>query len=268
MTVVSALFPVFIQRMPDSSKVRVLDDLQGIASAAADEFVALCRESIKDHGRFTVALSGGSTPKALHAVLVERSAKEPKIIDWSRVQVFLGDERHVPPDHPDSNFRMANETLLSKVPIPKQNIHRMRCENSDAAQAAAEYDVELAQVFQLEANEFPRFDLIILGMGPDGHTASLFPKTAALNELTKRVVANWVEKFNTWRVTFTRPTINNAASVMLMVGGEDKAAALAEVMDGGSAEMYPVKYVKPASGKLFWVVDRAAAKLLKGVNNE
>jgi 6-phosphogluconolactonase len=252
--------------MPERSNVRVLDDLQGISRAAADEFVAVSRQSIKDHGRFTVALSGGSTPKALHAILVEHSAKNPKLIDWSRVQIFFGDERHVPPDHPDSNFRMANETLLSKVPIPKENIHRIRCENSDAVQAAAQYDAELAQVFQLEANEFPRFDLILLGMGPDGHTASLFPKTAALKDLTKRVVANWVQKFNTWRVTFTRPTINNAASVMLMVAGEDKAAALAEVMNGGSPETYPVKYVKPTNGTVIWLVDRAAARLVKDID--
>lgn len=252
--------------MADSPKICVLDDLQAIAQAAADEFAAVCQQSIKDHRRFTVALSGGSTPKALHAVLVERSAKNPKLIDWSRVQIFFGDERHVPPDHPDSNFRMANETLLSKVPISKENIHRIHCENPDAAKAAAEYDAELAKAFRLKEREFPRFDLILLGMGPDGHTASLFPRTAALNELSKRVVANWVEKFHTWRVTFTRPNINNAASVVLMVAGEDKAAALAEVMNGGSAEMYPVKYVKPTNGQLVWLVDRAAAKLMKDIN--
>jgi len=254
--------------MSDRTNVRILDDLQAIAQAAADEFVDQCQQSIKDHGRFTVALSGGSTPKALHAVLVERSRNDPKLIDWSRVQVFFGDERHVPPDHPDSNFRMANETLLSKVPLLKENIHRIHCEHPSAAQAAAEYDVELAQAFELKSGDFPRFDLILLGMGPDGHTASLFPKTAALNELSKRVVANWVEKFNTWRVTFTRPTINDAVSVMLMVAGEDKAAALAEVMNSGSSEMYPVKYVKPSSGKLIWIVDRAAAKLLKDIGNK
>lgn len=254
--------------MADSPKIRVLDDLQAIAQAAADEFAAVCQQSIKDHRRFTVALSGGSTPKALHAVLVERSAKNPKLIDWSRVQIFFGDERHVPPDHPDSNFRMAKETLLSKVPIPKENIHRIHCENPNAGQAAAEYDAELAQTFRLKESEFPSFDLILLGMGPDGHTASLFPKTAALNELSKRVVANRVEKFNTWRVTFTRPTINNAASVMLMVAGEDKAAALTEVMDGGSPEIYPVKYVKPPNGRLVWLVDRAAAKLVKDINRK
>lgn len=184
------------------------------------------------------------------------------------MQVFFGDERHVPPDHPDSNFRMANDTLLSKVPIPKENVHRMHCENPDAAQVAAEYEAELVRAFQLKPGDFPRFDLILLGMGPDGHTASLFPKTEALKETTRRVVANWVEKFTKWRVTFTWPTINNAACVLLMVAGNDKSEALAEVMNDGSPETYPVKYVKPVSGKLIWIVDRAAAKLLKDTKNK
>ena len=248
--------------MADESRVQILDDLQAVARAAAYEFIACCQQAIKHHGSFAVALSVGSTPKALHGVLVERCAKDPELIDWSRVQVFFGDERHVPPDHPDSNFRMASETLLSKVPIPKGNVHRMHGENPDAAAAAAEYDAELARAFHLQPGDFPRFDLILLGMGPDGHTASLFPKTEALNETAKRVVANWVEKFKAWRVTFTRPTINHAAAVMLMVAGQDKAAALAEVMDSGSPEMYPVKYVKPTNGSLKWMVDGAAAKLI------
>ena len=249
--------------MPDRADVRILDELPAIARAAADAFVAQCQQAIKVRGRFTVALSGGSTPKALHAVLVDCCAKDPKLIDWSRVKVFFGDERLVPPDHPDSNFHMANETLLSKVPIPRENVHRIHCENPNAGEDAAQYDAELARVFKLKPGEFPRFDLILLGMGPDGHTASLFPKTEALNELAKRVTANWVAKLNAWRVTFTRPTINSAASVILMVAGDDKAGALAEVMNGGSAETYPVKYVKPKNGKLIWLVDRAAAKLMK-----
>src|SRR5690242_15295983 len=144
------------------SNLRIVDDLQALARVAADEFISLAARAIRDHGRFTVALSGGSTPKALHAVLVERSAKDPDLIDWSRIEVFFGDERHVPSDHPESNFRMANETLLSRVPIPKSNIHRMRCENPDAAQVAAEYDRELVAAFQLQGRRMPRFDLILL----------------------------------------------------------------------------------------------------------
>jgi len=245
------------------SNLRIVDDLEGLARAAADEFISLAARAVSDHGRFTVALSGGSTPKALHAVLVERTAREPKLIDWPKIEVFFGDERHVPPDHPDSNFRMANETLLSRVPIPKSNIHRLRCENPDAAQVAAEYDRELVAAFQLKGSQVPRFDLIFLGMGLDGHTASLFPGSAAVHELEKRVVANWVQKLNAWRITFTRPAINEAASILLMISGQDKAAALAAVMGDGDPDHYPVKYVKPRCGDLIWMVDRAAAQALR-----
>src|SRR5215469_16549184 len=238
-------------------ELRVLDDLERVAQASADEFVARAQRAIEHHGRFTVALSGGSTPKALHRVLVERTTKNPALVDWSRVQFFFGDERHVPPDHPDSNFRMANETLLSKVPVPKENIHRVLCEKR-AEQAAAEYDDELVRAFKLKgADQLPRFDLILLGMGPDGHTASLFPGTAAVQELKKRVVANWVPKMNTWRVTFTRPVLNQPECVLLMVCGQDKAGPLRVVMGQGSADTYPVKYVQPTHGELIWIVDRA-----------
>src|SRR5947209_19750568 len=139
--------------MESMSDVRVLDNLQQVAEAAAEEFISRAQRAIEQHGRFTVALSGGSTPKALHAKLVERTRNNPKLLDWSRVEIFFGDERHVPPDHPDSNFRMANETLLSKVPIPPQNVHRIRCENPDAANVAAEYDQELAKSFHLKTED-------------------------------------------------------------------------------------------------------------------
>ena len=240
--------------------IRVFDDGQQVATAAADEFVARAQRAIQHHGRFTVALSGGSTPKAMHTILADRSSKNTKLVDWSRVQVLFGDERHVPPDHADSNFRMAKETLLSKVPIPAANIHRVLTENPDAAKAAQDYDRELVKVFQLKGeDQLPRFDLIFLGMGPDGHTASLFPGTTAVHELKKRVVANWVPKFNTWRVTFTRPVINQAECVLLMVAGKDKTDALAEVMGQGSPDVYPVKYVQPTHGELIWLVDKVAA---------
>ncbi|PYY04472.1 MAG: 6-phosphogluconolactonase [Acidobacteria bacterium] len=243
--------------------IHVLEDLQQVAAAATDEFVARAKRAISHHGRFTVALSGGSTPKTMHSILAERSAKNPKLVDWSRVQILFGDERHVPPDHADSNYRMAKETLLSKVPIPAANIHRIHTENPDAAKAAGEYDRELVKVFQLKGDDqLPRFDLIFLGMGPDGHTASLFPGTTAVHELKKRVVANWVPKFNTWRVTFTRPVINQAECVLLMVCGKDKAQPFSEVIGQGSPDVYPVKYVQPTHGELIWLVDRAAAATL------
>jgi 6-phosphogluconolactonase len=240
-------------------QLRVLEDLDHVAQASSDEFVARAQRAIEHHGRFTVALSGGSTPKALHQVLVERTKKNPALVDWSRVQIFFGDERHVPPDHPDSNFRMANETLLSKVPVPKENIHRILCEKP-AEEAADAYDAELVNAFNLKgADQLPRLDLILLGMGPDGHTASLFPGTAAVQELKKRVVANWVPKMNTWRVSFTRPVLNQPECVLLMVCGQDKANPLHEVMGQGSPDTYPVKYVQPTHGDLIWIVDRASA---------
>jgi len=240
--------------------IHTFDDLQEVATAAADEFVTRAKRAIAHHGRFTVALSGGSTPKTMHAILAARSAENPKLVDWSRVQILFGDERHVPPDHPDSNYRMAKETLLSKVPIPSANVHRIRCENPDAGKAAEEYDRELIKVFQLKGqDQLPRFDLIFLGMGPDGHTASLFPGTMAVHELNKRVVANWVPKFNTWRVTFTRPVINQAECVLLMICGKDKAEAFREVIGQGSPDVYPVKYVQPTHGELILLLDKAAA---------
>jgi 6-phosphogluconolactonase len=240
-------------------QIRVFPDLQQVAQAAADEFVSRSQAAIKHHGRFTVALAGGSTPKSLYSILAERTAKNAGALDWPRIHLFFGDERHVPPDHADSNFRMANQAMISKVPIPAENVHRVKCENPDAAQAAAEYDKELVTSFHLKDAQIPRFDLVLLGMGPDGHTASLFPGTTAVQEQNQRVVANWVPKFNTWRVTFTRPVLNQAECVLLMVCGQDKASPLAEVMGQGSPDTYPVKYVQPTHGELIWLVDQAAA---------
>jgi 6-phosphogluconolactonase len=243
-----------------NAEIKVFENLQQVAQAAAEEFIRQSQKAIQQNNRFTVALSGGSTPKALYGLLAKHTAeKSSPAIDWSRIHLFFGDERHVPPDHPDSNFRMANENLISKVPIPAANVHRVRAENPDAAQAAADYDKDLVASFQLTGSQLPRFDLILLGMGPDGHTASLFPGTAAVQDLVRRVVANWVPKFNTWRITFTRPVLNNAACVLLMVCGADKAAAVKAVMGDGSPDTYPVKYVSPRSGELIWMLDKAAA---------
>jgi 6-phosphogluconolactonase len=246
-----------------NAQIRIFDGLQQVAQAAAEQFIRRSQEAIEQHNRFTVALSGGSTPKVLYALLAEHTARGASPpIDWSHIHLFFGDERHVPPDHPDSNFRMANEALISKVPIPAANVHRVHAENPDAAVAAADYDRDLVSSFHLKDSQLPRFDLILLGMGPDGHTASLFPGTAAVQELKKRVVANWVEKFKTWRITFTRPVLNNAECVLLMVCGQDKSESLKEVMGGGSPDTYPVKYVAPSDGELIWMLDKAAASKL------
>jgi 6-phosphogluconolactonase len=249
--------------MSQDSEIRVLSDAQSVAEAAADEFVRLAREALQRKGKFTVALSGGSTPKALYSILAERTQKKigPEI-PWAQIHLFFGDERHVPPDHPDSNYRMANEAMISKIPIPSANVHRIHTENQDASAAAEDYDRTLAKDFGLSSNGLPRFDLVLLGMGPDGHTASLFPGTSGVQELSQRVVANWVPKFSSFRVTFTRPVLNNAAEVMLLICGADKAPALAEVMGSGDPNTYPVKYVQPRGGKLLWLLDKAAASRL------
>jgi 6-phosphogluconolactonase len=176
---------------------------------------------------------------------------------------FWSDERHVPPTDPESNYRMAHEAMLSKVPVSESNVFRVPGENPEAEETALAYEQTLLQFFSLQEGEFPRFDLILLGLGPDGHTASLFPETAALQEKSRLVVANWVEKFKTYRITFTLPVLNAARSVAFLVSGSDKASALHEVLEGDApGEKYPAKLVRPTEGKVIWFVDRAAASEL------
>jgi 6-phosphogluconolactonase len=244
------------------AEVHVLPDSAALSRAAADEFLRTARAAIESRGRFTVALSGGSTPKAIFGLLAADESAGRNKLAWDKVQVFFGDERHVPPDHLDSNYRMASEALLSKVPVPAANIHRIRAE-LDAARAAAEYESELRSAFGVRAGEVPRFDLIMLGMGPDGHTASLFPGSAALTEQTALVCASWVEKFNSHRLTFTYPLLNAATEVMFVAGGADKAGMLRNVLRGDpSGQTYPAQAVRPAVGRLLWLVDEAAASEL------
>jgi 6-phosphogluconolactonase len=238
--------------------LRILPDRAALFQAAADEFVRQANAAIKLKGRFPVALAGGSTPKGLYSLLAANPA-----LPWEKMYFFFGDERHVPPDHPESNYRMAREALLSKVPIPAGNVFRVPAENPDAGQAAQSYEQTLRQFFQTPPGGFPRFDLILLGMGPDGHAASLFPGGKALRERSGWVVADWVEKFKTDRITLTLPVLNNAAVVMFLVSGEDKAQTLKEVLEGSQpAELFPSKLIRPTDGKLIWLVDQAAASAL------
>jgi len=240
------------------AEVRVLPDSAVLSRAAADEFLRTARSAIESRARFTVALAGGSTPKAIFGLLAADEAAGRNKLPWDKVQVFFGDERHVPPGHPDSNYRMANEALLSKVPLPPANVHRIHAELG-AARAATKYENELRSVFSARAGEVPRFDLIMLGMGLDGHTASLFPGGAALKERVSLVSANWVEKFNSHRITFTYPLLNAAAEVMFVVGGADKADMLRNVLRGDpTGQTYPAQDVRPVSGRLLWLVDGAA----------
>ena len=235
------------------TEIRTYPDAASLARAAAEHFITLAAEAIATRGRFAVALSGGSTPRATYALLA--SEEFAARVDWPRVHVFWGDERCVPPDHPDSNYRMAREALLDKIPIPTENVHRIRGELSPD-QAAVAYHEKLEAV--LGANG--RFDLILLGMGADGHTASLFPGTAALHEQTCWVVAHYVDKLSMWRVTLTPVAINAAAHVTFIVSGAGKAERLREVLAGPyQPDVLPAQIVRPADGHLLWLVDAAAA---------
>lgn len=237
---------------------------QELFAAAAEEVVRTANEAVAQRSRFTIALSGGSTPKSLYNLLATNARTA---LPWDRMFFFWGDERHVPPTDPDSNYRMADETLLSKIPVAAGNVFRIKAENPDAAAVAEAYEQTILKFFQLKSGEVPNFDLILLGMGPDGHTASLFPGTTALQEKSHLVVANWVEKMKTHRITLTLPVLNAARCVTFLVSGSDKASVLREVLEEDvPAEQYPSKLVRPAAGKLIWLLDRAAASQLTGGN--
>jgi 6-phosphogluconolactonase len=242
--------------MPTQPEIRILKNAAELFEAAAAEFAAQASSAVRANGTFTVALSGGSTPKTLYSLLATKPG-----IPWDKIHFFWGDERHVAPDQPESNYRMANEALLSKVPVRAEHIFRIHSEEKDAAAAALQYEQTLKDFFRLSPGKFPRFDLIFLGVGPDGHTASLFPGTSALSEKNRLVVSNWVAKFNTDRITFTFPVLNAAACVIFLLSGADKAATLQEVLEDKSADL-PSQKVCPVNGKLIWMVDEPAARIL------
>ena len=247
-------------------EVQVVAGPEELNRAAARVFVQQARDSIEARGLFTVALSGGSTPIGLYASL----ADDPAILTqlaWDKIHFFWGDERHVPPEHPDSNYRMAKEVVLKKVPIPPENVHRIRSENPNAHQAAEEYEEMLRAFFRLKAGEFPCFALVLFGMGSDGHAASLFPGTEALQEQRHLVVANWVEKFQAYRITMTMPVFNHATFVLFLVSGEEKAETLRLVLEGeGQKDLFPAQLIRPSEGRLLWLVDQGAGRLLHKAN--
>ena len=244
-----------------SSHLVVSADLAGVARDGAELFVRLAQASTSA-GRFSVALSGGNTPREMHALL----ARPPYAgqVDWAIVQFYWGDDRCVNPDDPQSNYRMARETLLDALPISPSQVHRIHTEESDPAAAAALYAAELRRDFALQPGQLPRFDLVYLGMGDDGHTLSLFPHTAALHaEGDRLVVANEVPKLGVNRITLTAPVANNAANVAFLIAGPDKAAPLASVLEGPrNPDEYPSQLIHPTNGELYWFVDRAAASQL------
>ncbi|HEY8284476.1 MAG TPA: 6-phosphogluconolactonase [Chloroflexota bacterium] len=240
---------------------RTIDDL---LRTAATGMIDIARASVAAQGICTIALSGGSTPRQLYALLAtpEMAAEMP----WQDLHVFWGDERHVGPDNQDSNFRMANEALLSLVPIPQENIHRIPAELPNAGTVAAAYADDLRRAFHLGADDpgaLPRFDLILLGMGDDGHTASLFPQSPALSERKALVAANPVAKLDTTRITLTLPVLNHAARVWFLITGGGKAQVLKEVLEGlRQPEVYPSQLISPTDGELWFLLDSTAAAAL------
>ncbi len=245
-------------------EIHISADPGELTRTAAEEFVRQAAKAIESNGRFTVALSGGSTPKGLYTLLASEADPFRGRVPWGNIHFFWGDERHVPPDHPGSNYRMVYDALLSQVPVPTDHVHRIPAENPDAGKAAEEYEQALSEFFGLDEGEWPRFDLVLLGMGPDGHTASLFPGTAVLDERKHLVAASWVEKLNTTRITLTPPVLNNAACVVFLISGEEKAEALRTVLTGDFQPVrLPAQLIRPGPGRLFGLVDRAAARLLE-----
>jgi 6-phosphogluconolactonase len=243
--------------------VRRVADAEVLAQAAAGELVQVATRAVGERGSFTLALAGGSTPRKLYGLLSDVKAPFRERVPWARTHVFFGDERHVPPDHPESNYRMAREVLLAHVPTA--SVHRIHGEEPDAAHAAAAYEAELRRFFGIMAPGAapPQLDLVLLGLGPDGHTASLFPGSAALEERRRWAVAVFVERLGAHRITLTLPVLNRAREVLVLVSGSDKAQALARVLaPAPGAELPPAGRVRPEAGALLWIVDRAACSRL------
>ena len=240
--------------------VAIYPDSNTLSHEAAQYIVRLATEAIANHGRFTIALSGGSTPKALYSLLGNEPYRSQ--IDWALVEIFWSDERCVPPDSSDSNYQLAQEVLLSKVPIAANQVHRMPADKPDRDAASQEYTQEMQRVFGTDG--IPSFDLLQLGMGPEGHTASLFPHQASLHEQQRLVMPVNVPKPPPPRLTFTPPLLNAARHVLFLVTGSEKADALQAVLEGSyQPEEYPAQIVRPPHGEVTWMLDTAAAGKLQ-----
>jgi len=244
-----------------NAHVNQFADIAALNEAAAETFAAAAVDAVDARGVFSVALSGGSTPAGLYALL----ATDPGLrrrIPWDNAQIFWSDERHVPPDSPDSNYRMANATLLSRLTLRSDQVHRVEAENPDASAAAERYEDEIRSAIDRGAR-VPRLDLLLLGIGSDGHTASLFPGSPALAEEHRLIVSNWVEAFGAHRITMTLPMINAARLVMFLVAGTEKAAAVRDVLQPSlRSPLLPARLVNLVDGQVIWCLDAAAAALL------
>jgi 6-phosphogluconolactonase len=236
------------------TRFTVLDSPHEVCEATADRFVAAARDAIDERGVYRVALSGGSAPKSVYPLILEPERRDT--VDWSRVEFFWGDERSVPPDHPESNFGVAYQMFISQLPNGRPDrIHRMPAEAADIHAAALTYESELRLAFDARGNEPPVFDFMWLGMGPDGHTASLFPGSDALDETDRWVVANWSPHMETWRMTLTFPVLLASRSIVMEVMGANKAPALREIRDGTS----DAPAARIVGDNVEWIIDAAAA---------
>lgn len=243
-------------------EVRILPDANAIARRAAEKIVEAAAAAVNEKGIFTISLAGGSTPKTLYNLLATDPVFKSQM-PWAKTQFFFGDERHAPPDDSESNFRMANESMLSKVALKPEQVIRIKGEYEETEKAAKEYEQTLRAWFKLSDGQLPRFDVLLLGMGDEGHTLSLFPGTKALQDNGRLVMSNWIGKLYTERVTITAPVANHSALAIFMVTKADKALALKAVLEGRyEPEQLPSQLIQPKNGKLLWLVDTTAASKL------
>ena len=241
----------------NSRDIVICRDAADLNRRAAEEFIRLARRAVQSADRFTVALAGGSTPKGLYKLLALDACKER--VPWTKVHLFWGDERCVAPGHPDSNYRMVREALLSRISIPAGNVHRMAGEHEPGL-AASEYENDLKKSFHLSGGVLPRFDLVLLGIGEDGHTASLFPGSAALGESGHMVVAHYVEKLKAYRLTLTLAVLNHAAEIVFLISGRNKADIVKDILaNDGASSMLPAARIQPLAGRLTWLITQDAA---------
>lgn len=250
--------------------LEIYTNASALCEAAANRVMDLAEDAITDQGEFHIALAGGSTPRMLYSLLALSPYKEG--LNWQQFHVYFGDERCVAPDHDDSNFKMASDSLLSHIPIPQANIHRIPAELDDHDVAAQQYAETLAHHIPC-VYEFPMFDLILLGIGPDGHIASLFPGTPALDENNRLTAAVYVKKFDSWRISLTYPVINNASHIIVFASGEGKADIVQSVLgdkpnnnQGDNATLFPVQRIQPRA-EMTWFVDAAAAKYIRQLDD-
>ena len=244
---------------PYPGDLRVYGDAGQLARAAAELFVTTAADSIEARGRFWVALSGGTTPRRLYKLLATSAFSSR--VDWGRIGIFWGDERYIPADDPDSNYRMTEEALLQHVPIPFMNVYRVPTEIDPPQEAAAAYEHEIQHCFRV-FDSVPQFDLIYLGLGTNGHTASLFPRSAALKETSRLVLADFVAEVNTWRISMSTSLLNRGRTVAFLITGQEKADVLREVLLGPrDPTRFPAQLIAP-EGTLLWMVDEAVAGML------